>query len=119
MPRILVFWLRSWPRLERQTPSAMAYAQRLALAAAVFVCAGTWVYVDRVLIAHQQAEARVRGTPRGNLSDLYPSWLAARELLLHHRSPYSEESTRQIQAVLYGRVLDPQNPYERDQHRFS
>ncbi|PYV80248.1 MAG: hypothetical protein DMG96_00855 [Acidobacteria bacterium] len=110
MPRILVFWLRSWPRLERQTPSAMAYAQRLALAAAVFVCAGTWVYVDRVLIAHQEAEARVRGTPRGNLSDLYPSWLAARELLLRNRDPYSPEITVEIQTGYYGRPIDAARP---------
>jgi len=88
----------------------MAYAQRLALAAAVFVCAGTWVYVDRVLIAHQEAEARVRGTPRGNLSDLYPSWLAARELLLRNRDPYSPEITVEIQTGYYGRPIDAARP---------
>src|SRR6266542_2277430 len=110
MPRILVFWLRSRPRFERQTPSAMAYAQKLALATAVFVCAGMWIYVDRVLIAHQEAEARLRGTPRGNLSDLYPSWLASRELLLNHRDPYSPEITVEIQAGYYGRPIDPARP---------
>jgi len=88
----------------------MAYPQKLALAAAVFFCAGMWVYVDRVLIAHQEAEARVRGTPRGNLSDLYPSWLAARELLLHHRDPYSAEITKEIQAGYYGRPIDAARP---------
>jgi Glycosyltransferase family 87 len=88
----------------------MAYAQKLALAAAVFVCAGMWVYVDRVLIAHQEAEAKVRGTPRGNLSDLYPSWLAARESVLHHRDPYSPEITVEIQTGYYGRPIDPTRP---------
>jgi len=49
----------------------------------------------------------VRGTPRGNLSDLYPRWLGARELLLHHRDPYSPEITREIQIGYYGRELNP------------
>ncbi len=110
MPRILVFWLRSRPRFECQTPSAMAYAQKLALATAVFVCGGMWIYVDRVLIAHQEAEARLRGTPRGNLSDLYPSWLASRELLLNHRDPYTPEITREIQTGYYGRPIEPARP---------
>jgi len=110
MPRILVFWLRSRPRFEYQTPSAMAYAQKLALATAVFVCGGMWIYVDRVLIAHQEAEARLRGTPRGNLSDLYPSWLASRELLLNHRDPYTPEITREIQTGYYGRPIEPARP---------
>ena len=88
----------------------MAYAQKLALAAAVFVCAGMWAYVDRVLIAHQEAEARVRGTPRGNLSDLYPGWLAARELLLHQRDPYSPEITVEIQTGYYGRPINGARP---------
>ncbi|PYV78001.1 MAG: hypothetical protein DMG97_00485 [Acidobacteria bacterium] len=88
----------------------MAYAQKLALATAVFVCAGMWVYVERVLIAHQEAEARMRGTPRGNLSDLYPSWLAARELLLHQRDPYSPEITVEIQIGYYGRTIDAARP---------
>ena len=32
--------------------------------------------------------------PRGNLSDLYPRWLGARELLLHHRNPYGDATLR-------------------------
>jgi hypothetical protein len=65
-----------------------------------------WFYVQYVLIGHQQAEAALHGTPRGNLSDLYPRWLGARELLLHHRDPYSPEVTREIQIGYYGRPLD-------------
>lgn len=41
------------------------------------------------------------------LSDLYPRWLGARELLLHGRDPYSADVTREIQAGYYGRALDP------------
>jgi hypothetical protein len=66
-----------------------------------------WFYVQHILIAHQLADAALHGTPRGNLSDLYPRWLGARELLLHHRDPYSRDLTREIQMGYYGRVLDP------------
>lgn len=84
----------------------MTHAQKLALATAMLVCSGMWLYVNRILIAHQQADAAVRDIPRGNLSDLYPSWLASRELLLRHRDPYTPEITREIQAGYYGRPID-------------
>ena len=38
---------------------------------------------------------------------MYPRWLGTRELLLHHRDPYSPEVTREIQSGYYGRPLDP------------
>ncbi|MFI5069654.1 MAG: glycosyltransferase family 87 protein [Terriglobales bacterium] len=66
-----------------------------------------WFYVRRVLVPYQRADAAIHGRPRGNLSDLYPRWLGARELLLRHRDPYSPEITREIQAGYYGRPLDP------------
>ena len=66
-----------------------------------------WFYVQHVLIPHQLADATLHGTPRGNLSDLYPRWLGARELLLHQRDPYSLALTREIQIGYYGRALDP------------
>jgi len=66
-----------------------------------------WFYVQRVLVPYQKADAAAHGRPRGNLSDLYPRWLGTRELLLHHRNPYSAEVTRDIQAGYYGRPLDP------------
>jgi Glycosyltransferase family 87 len=79
-----------------------------------------WFYVQHILIAHQQAEAAQRGIPRGNLSDLYPRWLGARELLLNHRDPYSAEVTREIQAGYYGRPLDPARPNDPiDEQRFA
>jgi Glycosyltransferase family 87 len=79
-----------------------------------------WFYVQHVLIPHQQREAAAYGIPRGNLSDLYPRWLGARELLLHHRDPYSAEVTREIQAGYYGRPLDPALPNDpRDEQRFA
>ena len=59
----------------------------------------------------------------GTWSDLYPRWWGARELLWHHRNPYSAEVTAEIQRGFYGRPLnrssDPSNPdRERDPEEF-
>lgn len=79
-----------------------------------------WFYVQYVLVPYQQADAARHHRPRGNLSDLYPRWLGARELLLHHRDPYSPEITREIQAGYYGRPLDPNLPDDpKDQQGFA
>jgi len=87
---------------------------------AMLCAAGTWTYAHRVLIPYQTADAKTRGSPRGNFSDLYPSWVGARELLLHGRDPYSAAVTREIQAGYYGRPLDPTRAEEpRDQQRFA
>jgi hypothetical protein len=79
-----------------------------------------WFYVRNVLVPYQRADAAAHNRPRGNLSDLYPRWLGARELLLNHRDPYSPEVTREIQAEYYGRVLDPHRPEDpKDQQGFA
>jgi hypothetical protein len=79
-----------------------------------------WFYVQRVLVPHQQSDAEAYDRPRGNLSDLYPRWLGARELLLHHRDPYGSDVTREIQAGYYGRPLDPARPADpKDQQGFA
>jgi hypothetical protein len=93
-------------------------AARLLLA--VLLAGSMWFYVQHVLIPHQQAESALYGVPRGNLSDLYPRWLGARELLLHGRDPYSAEVTREIQAGYYGRPLDPARPHDpKDEQGFA
>jgi hypothetical protein len=87
---------------------------------AVVCAASMWFYVDRVLVPYQRADAAAHQRPRGNLSDLYPRWLGARELLLHRRNPYSGDITREIQAGYYGRELDPQRPGDpKDQQGFA
>src|SRR6266496_5295590 len=92
----------------------------LRLIAAVLCAAGMWVYAHRVFIPYQRADAALHGRPRGNLSDLYPRWLGARELLLHGRDPYSPEVTREIQAGYYGRPLDSSRPQDpTDQQGFA
>lgn len=90
------------------------------IAGAVLLAAGMWIWMQDIAIPHQQAESKERGTPRGNLSDLYPRWLGARELLLHGRNPYGDDITREIQAGYYGRVLDPARPNDpKDQQAFA
>jgi hypothetical protein len=91
----------------------------LVVIASLLACA-MWLWVQRVAIPHQQAESAARDAPRGNLSDLYPRWLGARELLLHGRDPYGEDITREIQIGYYGRLLDPERPNDpKDQQAFA
>jgi hypothetical protein len=93
---------------------------KVALMVAVSLAAGMWCYADLILVPYQIADARRMGRPRGNLSDLYPRWLGARELLLHHRDPYSSEVTSEIQAGYYGRPLDSRRPNDpKDQQGFA
>ena len=79
---------------------------QLSLLLALIAAASTWFYVGRILTGYQVADAAAHDRPRGNLSDLYPRWLGARELLLHGRNPYSQEITREIQRGYYGRPLE-------------
>lgn len=87
---------------------------------ATFFGLAMWVWIQAIAIPHQVAESAEQGKPRGNLSDLYPRWLGARELLLHHRDPYGADITREIQVGYYGRVLDPRRPHDpKDQQAFA
>ncbi|MGA7337880.1 MAG: glycosyltransferase 87 family protein [Candidatus Sulfotelmatobacter sp.] len=87
---------------------------------AVVAAASMWFYVNRILVGFQVADAAARERPRGNLSDLYPRWLGARELLLHHRNPYGDDITIEIQKGYYGRALDPTRPNDpKDQQGFA
>lgn len=79
-----------------------------------------WLWVQKIAIPRQQAEAAELGTPRGLLSDLYPRWLGARELLLRGRDPYLADITREIQTGYYGRPIDPTRPNDpKDQQAFA
>ena len=90
------------------------------LALAVAASASTWFYMNWILRPQQIADAIAHGRPRGNLSDLYPRWLGARELLRHGRNPYSAEITREIQQGYYGRPLDPTRSEDpKDQQGFA
>ena len=87
---------------------------------ALLLVSGMLFYVQGILIPYQEKDATSHNRPRGNLSDLYPRWLGARELLLHGRDPYSPEITREIQAGYYGRPLEAGRPGEpTDQQAFA
>jgi hypothetical protein len=90
------------------------------LVLSALAAASMWFYVDRILVGYQVADAAEHGRPRGNLSDLYPRWLGARELLLHGRNPYSREINLETQQGYYGRVLDASHPDDpKDQQSFA
>ncbi len=92
----------------------------LLVVASAMIAASMWCYVNRILIPCQVADAAAHDRPRGNLSDLYPRWLGARELLLHQRDPYGADITREIQSGYYGRPLDPQKKTDpKDQQGFA
>ena len=91
-----------------------------AIFGAVVLAVTMWFWVQDIAIAHQQAESQAKGIPRGNLSDLYPRWLGARELLLRGRNPYAADITREIQTGYYGRPIDPALPNDpKDQQGFA
>jgi len=89
-------------------------------ALALVASASMWFFINRILIAQQIAYDAEHNRPRGNLSDLYPRWLGARELLRHQRNPYSAEITREIQQGYYGRPIDSARPDDpKDQQGFA
>lgn len=93
---------------------------QLALLLALLAAAGAWCYADFILIAYEKSQAARDDIPRGNLSDLYPRWFGARELLLHGRDPYTPQITREIQTGYYGRPLEPTRPNDpKDQQAFA
>jgi hypothetical protein len=99
---------------------AVAGAPLWAILAALLCAGGVWLFAQRVLIPYQMADAATHERPRGNLSDLYPRWIGAQELLLHGRDPYSIEVTREIQAGYYGRTLDRSRAHDpKDQQGFA
>src|SRR6267378_4680826 len=108
------------PRVPDSTTGNVVRSSFWLLPVSILFLVGMWQYADRILVPYQISDAALHGRPRGNLSDLYPRWLGARELLLHGRDPYGEEVTREIQAGYYGRPLDSSRPEDpKDQQRFA
>lgn len=109
-----------WPGRTQTPRSNMRKRSQLGLVLSLAAAASMWLYVQRIMIPYQQADAHVKQRPRGNLSDLYPRWLGARELLLHKRDPYGEDITREIQTGYYGRPLDSTRVNDpKDQQAFA
>jgi len=101
-------------------PASLIKRAQVGSVLALVAAASMWFYVDQILVGFQVADAAERDRPRGNLSDLYPRWLGARELLLHQRNPYGDDITIEIQKGYYGRALDPARPNDpKDQQGFA
>lgn len=66
-----------------------------------------WFYVDRVWAPAEES----------HYSDLYPSWYATRELLLHGRDPYGPQVSQEIQVWRYGRAVRPGE--QKNENRFA
>lgn len=49
----------------------------------------------------------VSASSSSSLNDLYPVWWGSRELLVHHRDPYSRDVSGEIQTAFYGSPLPP------------
>lgn len=93
---------------------------RVLLAAALLLGLAMGYYYYGLLLPLRRSAYQVTNDSPGSWSDLYPRWLGAREVLLHRRSPYSPELTREIQRGFYGHVLDPSNPKDpADQEGFA
>jgi hypothetical protein len=100
--------------------SAFPGKQLFAAVLAFLAAASMWFFVRQISVPHQVQDGARTERPRGNLSDLYPRWLGARELLIHGRDPYSPEVTREIQRGYYGREIDPARPNDpKDQVGFA
>jgi hypothetical protein len=116
----VVYWMHCIIQilLNRPMRLAISYKPLSLLLAAVFVASSVWLFAQR-MVRHQIANEMAQNRPRGNLSDLYPRWLGARELLLRGRDPYGVSVTREIQQGFYGRPLDPAQPADpKDQEGF-
>jgi len=92
----------------------------LIIGGALLLALSMWYYVEGILIPGQVSYAAQNAVPRGNLSDLYPRWWGAHELLLHGRDPYSPAVTQEIQVGYYGRPIDPARPGDpKDEQGFA
>jgi len=78
---------------------------RLWLLLALFAASTTWLYVHRILAPWEHHRNVEIGTMKAELGDLYTPWFGTRELLLHHRNPYSPDVSHEIQMAFYGRAI--------------
>jgi hypothetical protein len=83
------------------------------------LAAGMAGYYFHIFLPRARATRAAHNIHAPYAEDMYPYWFGTRELLRYGHSPYTDRATQEIQNALYGRILDPTNPYERDQHRFS
>jgi len=94
----------------------MTHVRRIGLA--LLLAGGMAYYYYGLFVPAWRAHLAARGLAGGCYSDLYPRWLATRELLINHRDPYAPEVTRNIQKGFYGRSLQAADAHV-DQERFA
>lgn len=100
-------------------PASTSRGQVGYVALGVVLACLTWAYCSR-LNDFTQKRLNSLGFGERNFSDLYPRWVGARELLLHHQNPYSKTVTTEIQRGYYGRPIDPRRPGDPvDEQRFA
>jgi Protein of unknown function (DUF2029). len=90
---------------------------RIALFALILTLVGaaSMVYYHLGLLLPRMLQVRASiglGNGYSFGDDFYPVWLTARESAHGHRDLYSLEMTRKIQVGLFGRPLDPHNPFD-------
>ncbi|HTS04934.1 MAG TPA: glycosyltransferase family 87 protein [Candidatus Eisenbacteria bacterium] len=73
---------------------------------AVFTCAVTLAYRQRILLPWEHYINVERGSLKAEMGDLYPRWVGTRELLLHGRNPYGPEVSHEIQTAFYGHAIE-------------
>ncbi|HWX92451.1 MAG TPA: glycosyltransferase family 87 protein [Terriglobales bacterium] len=88
------------------------------LAVAFLLAAGMTYYYFALLIPQVRAVHASHQLDGGYYygGDLYPIWFTTRELLFHHRNPYSNAMTGEIQTGLFGRTFDPRRPSDPPEH---
>jgi hypothetical protein len=79
-------------------------SKRTAFSFFLLVCSASMVFYWTRLPETDAAAAHDSSLMKARaLTDLYPRWYGAREVLLHHRDPYSAEVTEEIQLAYEGR----------------
>lgn len=76
------------------------------LLVAVFTCAVTFAYRQRILLPWEHYVNVERGALKAEMGDLYPRWVGTRELFLHGRNPYGPEVSHEIQTAFYGHPIE-------------
>lgn len=98
---------------------AKAVREVLIVTAALALAWGMVYYYAGVLTPIRAQTALGAWDIGGYQSDLYPRWLGARELLWHHRNPYSREVTEEIERGFYGRPIEPARRSDVDPEAFA
>jgi hypothetical protein len=102
------------PRMSRPTPKRYAQLFMLLLGSASMYF--YWSHVPKNIDGVAPSVA-TRTRP---LTDLYAQWYGTRELLLHHRDPYGEDVTRELQLAYYGKDVEPSEAsHPSHQQRFA